>query len=230
MSKMLPKDFWLGTPINDNEIYDAAMAGIEQAFKADAHSPSKEHWKGIDQIVKVIEGMACRIHENPETPTKYKEFTPTFYLSSLPCGMGKTTAMIETVKALLKLDYYKPVAFIIFLSRKDEIEAIVQRMSLDKSDYACLTSDEHINKKYGDFYNRDNVRVLFTTQAMLESRCHDGDKLKQFSDISDFYYHGKPRQVKIWDEAILPASVFTLKVRKLQQTILDLENVNRSCY
>ena len=221
-------DFWLGTPINDNEIYDAAMREIGEAFKACNHSPSKEHWKGIDQIVKVIEGMALRVHESPETPIKYKEFTPTFYLSSLPCGMGKTTAMIETVKALLKLDYYKPVSFIIFLSRRDEIEAIVQRMGLDNSEYACLTSDETINKKYGDFYNRDNVRVLFTTQAMLESRCHDGNTRKQFKDISDFYYQGKPRQVKIWDEAILPASVFTLKVRKLQQTIVDLENINRN--
>ncbi len=221
-------EFLLKTTLNDNEIFDAARKGIEGAFNADSHSPSKEHWKGIDQIIKVIEGMALRVHESPETPIKYKEFTPTFYLSSLPCGMGKTTAMIETVKAILKLEYYKPVSFIIFLSRRDEIEAIVQRMGLDNSQYACLTGDENLNKKYGDFYNRNNVRVLFTTQAMLEARCHDGNKLKQFSDISDFFYQGKARQVKIWDEAILPASVFTLKVRSLQQTILDLENVNRS--
>ena len=58
----------------------------------------------------------------------------------------------------------------------------------------------------------DNARVLFVTQQMVDSRLSDG---KAFRDLSLFHFKGNPRQVKIWDEAMLPAEELTLNVDAL---------------
>src|SRR5262249_34971975 len=68
------------------------------------------------------------------------------------------------------------------------------------------------------------ARVLFTTQKMLEKQ----SQLRQlsFACITDFYYQGKPRQVRIWDEAIIPSSIFTLDCWKSLKIIPDLRELN----
>jgi hypothetical protein len=49
------------------------------------------------------------------------------------------------------------------------------------------------------------ARILFTTHAMLQRRS-DG---RPFADVSAFHYHGQPRRVRIYDEAILPGRTLT---------------------
>ena len=101
---------------------------------------------------------------------------------------------------------YDHVSFVIFLSRLEEIKAIVGRMELDERLFSVITA----NDEYNSMGNQDKkqARVLFTTQQMLERRSKDA---KSFSDIADFHFRGQPRQVRVWDEAILPSRILTLE-------------------
>ena len=227
----------LKTSINDNVIYDRAMSGIAKAFGSE-HTPSKDHWEGIRQIVKVIEGMALQVHKSPETPTRYKEWKPVYYISSLPCGMGKTTALIETVKAIINLPKdiechgegfeHKEISFIIFLSKLDEIASLVERMGLDENDYSVLVNDKAEVYKRGN-QNKKAARVMFTTQQMLEKLVtEDKRNPKPFSEISDYFYESKPRQVRVWDEAMLPSRVLTLELDRLYLLPIELGKIDNN--
>lgn len=62
--------------------------------------------------------------------------------------------------------------------------------------------------------DKDRARVLFTTQQMLESRVK---RQGSFSDVSAFWFDGKPRQVRLWDEACLPARPLTIDVTHIDK-------------
>lgn len=190
---------------NGDEIPDLAMKQVREAFAKYGHAPSEKHMDGLHQISKAIEAMALRIHENPEVDEKFPEFARSFFVSFLPCGMGKTSTLIETVKAILSLEDYNHVGVIIFLWKLDEIRKLVELMGLKKEEFAILTSDVELNMHGSS--EKSRARVLFTTQQMLEKYSGSGDK---FQDMKDYYFKGKPRQVRVWDEAILPAKPLTL--------------------
>src|SRR5262249_44871822 len=216
---------YFDTAINDSEIEKTSLEGMAQTFqenknKGSEHDPSKEQWKGLRQIVKVIEAMACRLQDAPEhEKEKVKGWSPSFYASFLDCGVGKTTALIETVKAILSLPKYDHVSFIIFLSRYEEIKALVERLELSDDMFAIITSDETMNAKGNQ--RKDQARVLFTTQKKLEKTA----KLQRlsFNDMDKFFYKGKPRQVRIWDEAILPSVILTLERRQIERMYYDFQ-------
>jgi len=198
LSKPLPTVSSLVT-INNDEIPIKAMKGIKETF-GENHKPSKAHWSTIREIVKNIEGQA--------SGSIGKEF----YASFLDCGMGKTTALIHSVKAILSLPHYDRVGFIIFLSKLNEIKKLVKDMALDDEQFAVIVGKEQ--KELNALGNADkkSARVLFTTQQMLEKRAKE---CGSFSDITDFHFQGKPRKVRVWDEAIFPSRIMTLKYLRL---------------
>ncbi len=215
---------WLSLPINHNEIIDAAIAGVDKRFaEIKNHKPSEEHKKGLQQIAKVIEAMACRMHEHPDLQKVYPEFGRSFFVSFLPPGMGKTTTLIQSIKAISGMSAYDHVGFIIFLERYEEIEKVVAEMGLSEEDYAVTTSDQRMNAKGNQ--NKKSARVLFTTQAMLRSKADNGQV--KFEDMADFYYQGKPRQVRVWDEAVLPFMALTVERKKVMKLVDGLSRINR---
>ena len=158
---------WLDRVINDDEIPRQAINGMRREFPKHDHNPSEKFWNGLHQITKAIEGMACRLHEHPDIEQLCPGWSSSFFVSFLPCGMGKTTALIETVKAILRMPRYNHVSFVIFLSRLEEIKAVVGRMGLDVQEFAVITSDNAFNGMGNP--NKKAARVLFTTQQMLEN-------------------------------------------------------------
>lgn len=62
-------------------------------------------------------------------------------------------------------------------------------MALDENDYSVLTSPDADVFKKGN-QDKKYARVMLITQQMLEQLCHDGNKLRKFSEISDFFYKG----------------------------------------
>ena len=83
-------------------------------------------------------------------------------------------------------------------------------MGLAREDYAVIVSPEYKENELGRKEGEDKTlaRVLFTTQKRLEMRSRGG---KKFRDMRDFHYDGRPRDIRIWDEAILPAKPLTLE-------------------
>ena len=71
-------------------------------------------------------------------------------------------------------------------------------------DFAVFTADGELNKLgCGD---PSRARILFSTHAMVLSRC----KHRDFANVSELHYLGRPREVRLWDEAILPGDTLTV--------------------
>ncbi|MDQ0997021.1 hypothetical protein QFZ34_002203 [Phyllobacterium ifriqiyense] len=194
--------------VDDDHLALEAIGNVHKKFVDWGHAPSSQHWRGLRHIAKVYQYMAAGVA------------APVFYLSSLPCGMGKTTVATECTKALIAGDAYKSVGVIYFLSRLEEINALVDAMGLEKSDFSVLVSES----RQGDVNDLGNpvaskARVLFTTQQQLEARLKDGST---FTDIAAFHYLGRPRLVRVWDEAIVPSKILTLDQDDISSMFRDL--------
>jgi hypothetical protein len=180
----------------DGDLVFKTLADIRKQFKKFGHNPSEQHFGGLEQIAGVIQAMA----END--PVLHRHF----HISFLPPGTGKTTTVAAAIRNLVVLQDYKEIGVIIFLFRVEEIAKLAQAMGLSDQDYSVVVSDNYLEGKLGN-PEKTMARVLFTTQQMLESRLRWHGA---FESIPDFHWNGSPRQVRIWDEAILPAQPITL--------------------
>ena len=89
---------------------------------------STEHREAIEQIAIAIQMMA---EGNPKLP-------PLFLLSTLPTGAGKTTLMVEAVKAIVHDRTYAKVGIVIFVNYLKQIPILAQEMELTKSSMQCV--------------------------------------------------------------------------------------------
>ena len=199
--------FRVGDPHTGEEIpidiADKAIVDLREKFRLRNHYPSETYWDGLRQIARSIEAMALLLHTVPEITSVDSNVDDSLYVSFLPTGMGKTSTLVEAVRILTQTKPLNHVGVIIFLSRCEEIERLANEMALDTGEYAVLVGkgrDEY--NALGRQSDKTNARVLFTTQQMLEARSAGG---KRFADIEAFHFQGKRRQVRIWDEAILPS-------------------------
>jgi hypothetical protein len=156
--------------------------------------PSPEMWTGLRSAIQVMADMAdggC---------------APAYCVSSLDPGVGKTTAMVHFLRELVTSQDHQGVSALVCLGRLDQIRNVIEEANLQDQDFAVLTAktNEYLNS-LGCGVPED-ARILFTTHAMVEKRCFK----TSFSDTKILWFQGQPRQVKIWDEAILPGHPVTL--------------------
>ncbi|UWQ90484.1 hypothetical protein K3727_17195 [Rhodobacteraceae bacterium M382] len=116
--------------------------------------------------------------------------------------------MIHFVQHLLRSERHDSVAVLLCVSRLEEIERLVEEMNLNRADFAVLTSDEEVNLLSS--VPPSEARVLFTTHAMVMSRCRSS-----FRDAVIFQYQGQVRAVRVWDEAMLRNEVVSLNTDQL---------------
>jgi hypothetical protein len=162
--------------------------------KETPHRPSEEMCQALEDIALTLEKMVDGEADNK------------IYLSSLAPGIGKTQTICFFLNLLLKDEQYRDQGILIGLSTYDEIESYIERMGVDKSNMAILTSDKKLNGLGNS--NQNEAQVLFTTQQRMDI------KLKQYENFSkahEFYYKGKPRQIRIWDESFLPGKPITTR-------------------
>jgi hypothetical protein len=149
-------------------------------------------WAALGQNLAILDSMAegtC---------------TPHVYLSSLDPGVGKTQSIVHFVRTLLQSPEHRGVGVLICIGRLDEIEGLVKTMKLSPADFGVLTSDANLNRLGSGCLG--SARVLFTTHAMVERRCAG----RSFGETADLWFIGKPREVRVWDEAIMPAKGLTV--------------------
>lgn len=169
------------------------MEGLLATFAERNHCPSDDMWTALRAVAETLEAMADGDAE------------PVIYLSSLDPGVGKTQTYIHFIRELLAHPDYRDVAILVCVRRKDQIVDVVNDAGLHCDDFAVLTADAELNTMGNTIPHC--ARVLFTTHRMIESRCHAGNA---FEDVAAFHYRGKPRAVRIWDEAILPGQTLTV--------------------
>ena len=155
--------------------------------------------------------VTTALHELVATLSAMADGTahPRFYLSSLDPGVGKTTSLVHFVQELLRSEQHDDVAVLLCFSRLEEIARLVAEMCLIEADFAVFTSDDQLNRLSSTPPNR--ARVLFTTHAMVMSRCRG----ERFQDVSVFHYMGEVWAVRVWDEAMLPGEVVSLTTDQL---------------
>lgn len=198
------------------------ISRVGAKFAEWGHHPSPEHMASLSEIARCM--FAMYYSDRAVIETLYPGFDNLLLLSHLPCGMGKTTTLIESVRALIEQDHKADCGFIIMLSRLDQILEYRDKLGLSENDYSVVTGNRDYNK-HGNPYPR-NARVLFTTQQMLESYVFNkGRGMRKFADIDEYHYKGKPRQVRVWDEAMLPATILTVTRRQIMSIINDISHV-----
>ncbi len=197
LSKPLPS-FIIHGNRNTGSLTEQAISALRTKFSEYGHEPSPAMWAGIKALLETLERMADG------------DLAPAAYLSPLDPGVGKTLAVVAFVLALLRSGWHADVGVLICVSRLEEIATLIGKMHLAKDDVAVYTADETINALGSD--DIDSARILFVTQQMVSSRLSDG---KPFGSLDRFHFCGQPRQVRIWDEAMLPAEELTLTVDAL---------------
>jgi hypothetical protein len=175
-------------------------SNLRTRFAGYGHSPSDEHWRGIREIIRTIEMMALGVS------------VPMYYLSSLPTGMGKTSTLVEATKELIRIGEKTgdPVGILILTNTLDQIPVLIEAMGLREDQYAVRTGKRNVDlnsrgvgedKEDGEG-RHSNAQVLFTTQQKLHALTSMG---LPFDIMYGFTFRNRPRQIRIWDEAILPA-------------------------
>lgn len=181
---------------SDASFVDRTVSDLRKAFVEYKHAPSEPMWIAIKDIVSTIDDMATG------------KAQPFFYVSSLDPGVGKTQTVVHAVRNLPS-----DVGVLICLARIDEVNSLVKDMGLSDADFTVLVADSNefrINSHGNP--DRNEARVFFTTQGMIDSRV---DSDRKFQDVSDFYFRGKPRAVRIWDESLLPGKEIKLNIHEI---------------
>ena len=191
------------------DLTERTLSALRSTFTQYGHKPSEAMWVAIRDLVETLEGMANGI------------IRFVAYLSSLDPGVGKTEAVVHFVRQLCASPWHDDVGVLICVSHLKEITTLAGKMGLAKQDFAVYTTDEETNSLGSKEIT--NARVLFVTQQMIDSRLSDG---KPFRDLTLFHFKGEPRQVKIWDEEMLPAEELTLNVDSLARLPSLLRNIS----
>lgn len=137
-----------------------------------------------------------------------ERITTKFYVYPIDTGLGKS-ALIKSFLAGWKAAGFEPKgSVLIALNTKAEILEFAKGSALDENDYAALTKDEEINI-IGAGHNRaTSVPVLFTTHAMIRQRLAQ----KKFAQAEEFFFRGRPRSLRMWDEQALRAEPIHLSL------------------
>ncbi|MBE1711164.1 hypothetical protein HKB47_20990 [Mesorhizobium japonicum] len=204
---------------------ELTMDDLRETFKRHGHQPSTAQWVGLKDLVSSLEAMA-----NGKAEKLY-------YLSPLDPGIGKSQSIIHFIRRLVSSGAHKDVSVLICLGRLAEIKPMMEQMELGEADFAVLVQEADSEKsdertallrelnKAGNADKR-RARVLFTTQQMVQSRTR---RHGSFEATDDFHYHGRPRQVRIWDEAILRAREMKISAALIGGMLLGAED-NESLY
>lgn len=158
--------------------------------------PSKESLNCLYGLLKVFSKALDKTLEDAH------------YICSVDPGGGKTEAIVCFVQAWKSLGFLPKGGILIAVNTKDQIHSLVNRLGLDKDDYACLAGDDTILRYGLGQSSIDDAKVLITTQQMIVSRTSG----KAFSDAADFFYKGKPRSLRVWDESLIPSEPISIKV------------------
>lgn len=171
---------------------DAALKTLKTNFAAKNHHPSPEMWSALSAILTALEEMADGTA------------SPSIHLASLDPGVGKTQAVIAFLRALLTSEHHRRVSALVCVGRLAQIEEVIRDAELPAGSYAVFTSDKDLNALGTS--EPSQARVLFTTHSMVESRCEG----HAFADVTELHYQDHPRDVRVWDEAILPGRTLTI--------------------
>lgn len=181
----------------EHDLNTKVLSNLNSLFNKYGHKPSKEMVQALKEIIETLTSMALGKADNK------------YFLSSIDPGVGKSTAIIQWLKVFLESTYcaLEEVGVLIGLEQYDEIQRFIDECKLASDQYAVFVTEGHpLNDLGYGKYRANRAKVLFTTKAQIRIKSAG----KQFKDVKQFYYKGKPRQVRIWDESLLVGKALTI--------------------
>ncbi len=210
---------------------DRTIAALRERFAGWGHHPSPENWRALRAIAATIEAMADG------------KATDATYLSSAPVGAGKTETICEALVQLVADPRYEGVGCIVFLAQVDHVKDLAEKLlargisqediaieigmreeknneirALGRGYYRIISKGKREGQLKWESEHRE-ARVIVSTQAMLLNMVRMG-WLHDYERI--WHYQEKPRAVRIWDEAILPAEAAVATEDSIEAFIRDL--------
>jgi hypothetical protein len=143
-----------------------------------------------------------------------------YHLSAIDPGVGKTLSVATFLHTWKAQGFTPGSSVLIGLSRLQEIDAFLAGSGLAKEDVAVLTSDTARNDLGVHVECHGTARVMFTTQQMIERRTRG----RTFAQASEFHFEGAPRQLRIWDESLIPARPLVLSMDQLTRVASALRS------
>ncbi|MBP2304603.1 hypothetical protein GBZ48_17800 [Azospirillum melinis] len=184
---------------------------LKEYFTSVGHSPSPSMWEALSDQAKAMEAMANGTAR------------PTLYLSSLDPGVGKTQTLYAFVRNLVRSPAHAGVGVLICLGRLEEVRSFVQGMSafgsLPPTAVAVMTGDKELNA-LGHPVPQE-AQVLVTTHQRMERM-----RGRRLSEAVAFFYQGRPRTVRVWDESFLPARAVVLNTNTIASLLETLSTIN----
>jgi hypothetical protein len=196
---------------------------LRERFASYGHFPSEDHWKGLAAVAQAIEDMA---EGRAECEYSY---------SSLATGMGKTSVLLEAIRQMRKDPAYAEVGIVVFCSRLDQIERMIAELNLPRVEFAVETGQANmdLNQRGRGRFNRNGkwvsehqqAPILFTTQAKLLTVV----ALRFSDEFESFWrFNNRPRQVRVWDEAVMPAKPLVLTPNQILELASQLDLLRES--
>ena len=130
-----------------------------------------------------------------------------FFLAPIDPGSGKTSLLADFIKKWKADGFPGGEGVLLCFSTKDEIEAFLDIARLDEEDYSVQVRDKLLAKRGRGFDGADKAQVLLTSHEMI--RHHAGDS---FEAADQFFYQGKPRRLRVWDEALSIADPVSIRL------------------
>lgn len=175
-----------------NPIATETLNRLAAFFATRNHHPSEAQWAALTDLARTLEAMANGTA------------APKFYLSSLDPGVGKSQTLVHFIDVLLASSAHEHVGILICVSRLSEVERFVENGGIPKEMLCVRTRSDRHNAM--GMAEEDAARVVITTQQMVEKQLRG----RAFNTSGLFPFHGEPRKVRIWDEAMLPGEGVTV--------------------
>ena len=182
-----------------------AHSRMVQFFKGKGHKPSGAMLEGLRRAQETLTAMLTG-----QAPNKY-------HLCSLDPGVGKSTAIIKWLQVYLESPYSETEGVLIGLDRYEDLERFISESGLPENHFAALASNSTDEGKRLNVLGLgqtgvNSAAVLFTTKEQIKLRAKGYDhRGKPFGEIEAFFYKGKPRPVRIWDEGLTVGKGLTLE-------------------
>lgn len=183
-------------------VTEAEVRGLADRIAHDAEAqlrkwgsePSADHLWGIREPSEFIAKMA------------YGVAPSIMAISSMSTGMGKSEIVAAAGRVITADAALSDIGMVVFINTIRDLEAMKERMGFADDDprFAIFTGKRNVElNAMGGALNE--AQVLLTTQSkFLWWSQHLSYRAK------DFYYRGKPRQLRLWDETALPIDTMTL--------------------
>lgn len=187
-----------------------ALATMKTRFDMIGHQPSDTQWEALEDLLTCLDDMAMGSAKK------------TVYLSSLDPGLGKTTALKYYLDKLLAqhLPPYSEVGCLICLNTLDEVERLIDDVTIPKDMLGVWTSRDDLNHRGRS--DRENAQVLITTHARVLKET-TGSELWMTESL---YFRGQVRQLRVWDEEFLPGSPISLSINDVMTTLKFLQSIS----